>query len=184
MNSEMAGGKMLIRSSLQRRPANLQYDREKAAEYAHQWAYGRNPKFYNFEYIGGDCTNFASQVIYAGSGIMNYTNVSGWYYKGSYDRTASWTGVNFLYKFLVNNQGPGPFAEVVDVKDAQPGDIAQLSFEGGNVFNHSPVIVQTGKPARIENILIAAHTYDRDYYPLTNYTWKDIRFIHIKGVRR
>jgi hypothetical protein len=160
------------------------YEREKAVNYAHEWAYKRNPRYYNFDNIGGDCTNFASQVLYAGSGVMNYTPVYGWFYINSYNRTASWTGVNFLYKFLVNNKGPGPVGEVVDVRDARPGDIAQLSFRGGDDYDHSPVIVKTGNPPKLENILVAAHTYDADYKPITDYNYKDIRFIHIKGVRR
>ncbi len=47
--------------------------------YAHRWAYGRNPAFYDYEHLGGDCTNFASQCIYAGSGVMNFTPTFGWY---------------------------------------------------------------------------------------------------------
>ncbi len=167
-----------------RRNRIVPYDRDEAVKYAHKWAYGRNPAYYDFEHIGGDCTNFASQVIYAGAKIMNYTPVYGWYYRNINDRTPSWTGVNFLYNFLVNNEGPGPFAEKVDVKDIMPGDIIQLSFTGGGIFNHSPVVVQTGSPPRLDNILIAAHTIDRDYYPITNYSWVDIRFLHIVGVRR
>ena len=52
---------------------NLKYNRLKAVEYAKRWAYKRNPKYYNFDEIGGDCTSFISQCIYEGSGIMNYT---------------------------------------------------------------------------------------------------------------
>ena len=37
------------------------YDRGKAVAYAHKWAFGRNPAYYNFDKIGGDCTNFTSQ---------------------------------------------------------------------------------------------------------------------------
>ncbi|MDE7439525.1 MAG: amidase domain-containing protein, partial [Clostridia bacterium] len=44
----------------------LDYNRELAYEYAKKWAFKRNPEFYNFNNIGGDCTNFASQCIYAG----------------------------------------------------------------------------------------------------------------------
>ena len=44
----------------------IPYDRRAAVAYAHQWAYGRNPDFYDYEEIGGDCTNFASQCLYAG----------------------------------------------------------------------------------------------------------------------
>ena len=64
-----------------RRNMELQpYRREEAAAYARHWAYGRNPEFYDYERIGGDCTNFASQCIYAGTGVMNYTPTFGWYY--------------------------------------------------------------------------------------------------------
>jgi hypothetical protein len=158
------------------------YDRNKAVQYAHKWAYSRNPAFYDFESIGGDCTNFASQCIYAGSGVMNYTPNYGWFYISSFNRTPSWTGVNFLYDFIANNTGSGPFAEIVDISKAVPGDIIQLSFEGGGFFNHSPVVVQAGNPATVDNILVAAHTDDVDYYPLTGYTWVDLRVIHINGV--
>ena len=43
------------------------YDRQAAVDYAHRWAYHRNPDFYNFDELGGDCTNFASQCLYAPS---------------------------------------------------------------------------------------------------------------------
>jgi hypothetical protein len=162
----------------------IEYNRKKAVRYAHKWAYGRNPAYYDFENIGGDCTNFASQVIYAGSGIMNCTPIYGWYYRNSYDRTASWTGVNYLYRFLVSNEGQGPFAELVQPRDVLEGDIVQLSFSGGGMFNHSPIIVDKGVIPSPENILLAAHTFDRDYFPLASYNWIDIRYIHITGVRR
>ncbi|HHV59860.1 MAG TPA: amidase domain-containing protein [Clostridiaceae bacterium] len=172
-------------NSAVRRLNVVPYDRAKAVAYAHQWAFGRNPKYLNFEKLGGDCTNFASQVIYAGSGIMNFTPIHGWYYVNSFKRTASWTGVNYLHKFLTGNKdGPGPFAEEVDVKDVEPGDIVQLSFQGGSHFNHSPVIVSTGAVPSVSNILIATHTIDRDNYPLSNYSWRNIRFLHILGVRK
>ncbi len=164
-------------------PGSREYNRENAVAYAHRWALSRNPRYFDFEGIGGDCTNFASQVIYAGSGVMNHTPVYGWYYIDSYNRSPSWTGVNYLYNFIVNNHGPGPFAERVDIRNVKPGDIAQLSFIGDGFFNHSPVIVHTGTPPALDNILVAAHTDDQDNYPITGYSWVDIRFIHILGVR-
>lgn len=160
----------------------IRYNRYKAVEYAHKWAFKRNPKFLNFDNLGGDCTNFASQVLYAGSRVMNFTPVYGWYYKTSKNRTASWTGVQYLYNFLINNKSDGPFAEEVNVENIDIGDIIQLSFNGIE-FEHSPVVVSVGNPVNINNILIAAHTYDRDNYNVTNYVWKKIRFIHIIGVR-
>lgn len=161
----------------------LNYNREKALLYAHRWAFGRNPVYYNFDNLGGDCTNFCSQVIFAGSGIMNYTPVYGWYYLSLSKRTPSWTGVDFLYNFLTANRAAGPFSSQVDIKDIRPGDLIQLSFDSAIRFNHSLIVVNTGIVSSIDNIQICTHTYNRDYYNLSNYNWKYIRFIHIEGVR-
>lgn len=56
------------------------YNRNSAVEYARKWALGRNPKYANFDGMGGDCTNFASQCLYAGGCKMNNTPTFGWYY--------------------------------------------------------------------------------------------------------
>ncbi|MBO7377439.1 MAG: amidase domain-containing protein, partial [Clostridia bacterium] len=76
------------------------YDRNAAVSYARAWAFGRNPNYYNFDGLGGDCTNFVSQCIFAGAGVMNYSPVFGWYYISSDNRAPSWTGVEFLGDFL------------------------------------------------------------------------------------
>lgn len=81
------------------------YDRHLAVSYAKKWAFARNPKYYNYDSIGGDCTNFISQCIYAGSNVMNYNKVNGWYYINGNNKSPSWTGVEFLYDFLINNTG-------------------------------------------------------------------------------
>ena len=155
----------------------IPYNRDAAVAYARKWALGRNPAYYNFENVGGDCTNFASQCIYAGAQTMNFTSVLGWYYRSSYDRTASWTGVEYLYKFLVNNLGIGPYARVVPRAKAEPGDIVQLGTEGGG-FYHAPVIT-----AVTPTIMVAAHSYDALDRPLSSYDYEIIRFLHIEGVR-
>ena len=159
------------------------YDREKAVAYANRWAYFRNPEFFDFSELGGDCTNFASQCLYAGSGIMNYTPVYGWYYISPNDRTPSWTGVQYLYNFLTQNEGPGPFASDVPVFRVEPGDLIQFRNDK-DVFQHTPVVVGVEGPvANMENILVAAHSYDSNCRPLMSYSFEEIRFLHIEGVR-
>lgn len=155
------------------------YDRTAAYEYAKKWAFGRNPAFYDFSRIGGDCTNFASQCIYAGAKTMNYTPTYGWFYKSANDRTPSWTGVEYLYNFLVNNEGAGPFAEEAPLKDLEVGDIVQLGRSTGD-FYHSPIVVEN----RNGRILVAAHSYDTFNKPLSSYSFAQARGIHILGVRR
>lgn len=156
-----------------------EYDREKAVAYARKWAFGRNPAFYNFDGLGGDCTNFASQCLYAGAGVMNYTPVFGWYYIDLNQRAPAWTGVEYFYRFLTENTGMGPFAEEVELSELLIGDFVQLGRATGD-FYHTPVVtaVKNGK------IYVAAHTYDAFDRPLSSYVFEKARGIHITGVRQ
>ena len=154
------------------------YDRTAAYNYAKKWAFGRNPEFYDFSKIGGDCTNFASQCIYAGSGVMNFTPTFGWFYLSANDRTPSWTGVEYLYNFLVNNEGVGPFAKEVPLNELEVGDIVQLGRATGD-FYHSPVVVGFSRG----QLLVAAHSYVNFNKPLNSYIFEKARGFHILGVR-
>ena len=156
----------------------IDYDRNAAVRYAREWAFKRNPAYYNFNGIGGDCTNYASQCIYAGAGVMNFTRDTGWYYRSVNDRAAAWTGVEYLYNFMVNNKGLGPFAEEVGLDGLEIGDVVQLGRATGD-FYHSPVVVGFSRG----QILVAAHTYDAYNKPLSSYYFEQARGIHILGVR-
>lgn len=161
----------------------IPYNRAAAVAYAHRWAFGRNPRFYDFEEIGGDCTNFASQCLYAGTGVMNFTPDFGWYYIDINQRAPAWTGVEYFYQFLTREEeSQGPFAEETSLEGVLPGDFVQLNFKG-EIFGHTPIIVKMGTPATLENTLVAAHSYDADFRPLGTYTFQDIRFLHILGAR-
>lgn len=160
----------------------MSYQREKAVAYAHKWAMGRNSAYYNFDDIGGDCTNFVSQCLYAGCGVMNYKRDLGWYYNSLNDRSAAWTGVPYLYQFLTSNKGPGPYGSEVPVEEVEAGDIAQLSFDGEK-FAHSLLITQTGLVPALWNIRVSTHTFDADNRLLSSYFFEKIRFIHIEGSR-
>lgn len=157
----------------------IKYNREAAVSYAKKWAFGRNPAFYDFSKIGGDCTNFASQCIFAGAEVMNYAQTFGWYYKSAYERTPSWTGVEYLYNFLTNNKGVGPYAEEAPLSQLQIGDVVQLGLATGD-FYHSPVIVGFARG----QILVAAHTFDAYNKPLNSYSFDITRGIHILGARK
>ncbi len=103
-----------------------EYNRGAAVAYARKWAYGRNPRYRDFDGMGGDCTNFVSQCLYAGSGVMNFTPVTGWYFIDLNRRSASWTGVKYLYNFLVSNKSVGPRGVNCGRKDTEIADIVQL----------------------------------------------------------
>lgn len=154
----------------------MAYNRESAVAYAHKWAFSRNPAYYNFDKVGGDCTNFISQCLLAGGSKMNYTRNTGWYYNSVNDRAPAWSGVEFLYRFLVRNKSIGPYATELPMQYANIGDIIQLNFSGG-VFSHTLLVVSTSP-----EILIATHTYDSDYRPLSTYEYQRARLLHVDGV--
>lgn len=162
--------------------AIINYNRTLALDYAKKWAMSRNPKFGNFNGIGGDCTNFISQCIYAGCPIMNYTKDIGWYYISMTNRAAAWTGVEFLYRFLTTNKSTGPFASQVDVTNLIPGDIIQLG-DAANRFYHSLIVLSTGNYS-YEQIYIATHSVDVYNKPLSAYAFHKARFLHIEGARK
>lgn len=162
----------------------IPYNREAAVAYANRWALSRNPKYANFDGMGGDCTNFASQCLYAGCGVMNTTPGTGWYYFSLARRAPAWSGVEELYRFLTTNaQRPstGPYAtEAWDPQLVQPGDLVQLG-DGTGHFYHSPVITRIDAP---NQIWVAAHTFDTKDRPLASYFYREIRFLHIEGCRK
>ena len=162
----------------------ITYDREKAVAYAREWALGRNPRYLNFSGIGGDCANFASQCIYAGIGVMNFTPTYGWFYRTANDRTPSWTSVKYLHTFLTTNKdGAGPYAAETDIEGVMPGDIIQIASWLPE-FHHTLVVVSAGEQRAPENVLIAAHSYDSLDRPLASYDVQRIRYLHILGGRQ
>ena len=163
-------------------PEMIRYDRQAALKYAHRWAYDRNPAYYDFSQLGGDCTNFASQCLYAGIGVMNFTPTFGWYYIDANRKAPAWTGVPYFFRFMTRKGiNPGPFGRLADITQVEAGDFVQLLFADSNEFGHTPIIVEAGQPASLDNILVAAHSQDADWRPLSTYQFQELRFVHILG---
>ena len=154
------------------------YLRERAVAYARKYAFGQNPIFGNFRGIGGNCTNFVSQSVYAGSCVMNYTPTFGWYYVSLEDRSPSWTGVQFFYNFMVDNKGVGPFGKEASLDEVEIGDVIQLGNNQDGFYHTLLVVGFEG-----EDPLVAAQTDDAYARPLSTYSYDFNRFIKILGVR-
>ena len=155
------------------------YNRQNAVQYARRWAFDRNPLYTNYTGFGGDCTNFVSQCVLAGSCQMNFTPVFGWFYLDGDTRTASWSGVEFFYDFMVGNSGIGPYASEVDAENVEVGDVVQLQNADGDWYH---TLFVSGVTAG-NGILVAAHSDDALDRPLSSYTYAAARFLHIEGVR-
>jgi hypothetical protein len=160
------------------------YNRARAVEYAQRWALSRNPLFYDFTGGGGNCTNFVSQCLLAGSLVMNPTETFGWYYVDVNNRAPSWTGVREFYEFLCGigdfspkDKRQGPFADDVARELVEIGDVVQLSNMRGQ-FYHSLIV------SGFENgdILVSAQSNDALDRPLSSYNYATARFLHVRGV--
>ena len=162
------------------------YNRERAVEYARRWALDRNPLFIDFTGIGGNCTNFVSQCVLAGSCTMNYTPDFGWYYISAEDRAPAWSGVEYFYDFITEvplfreqNGGVGPFAREVAREEVQLGDVIQYANRNGDWYH---TVIVTGFDG--DEILVSAQSDDALDRPLSSYrNAASKRFLHIEGVR-
>jgi len=164
----------------------IPYDRPRAVEYAKRWALSRNPLFFDFTGQGGNCTNFVSQCVFAGCGVMNYTPTFGWYYRSPSDRAPAWTGVEAFYDFLTGapdfasaNGGSGPYgADARTSGEILVGDVIQLANEEGD-FYHTLII----SGFTDTDVLICAQSDDALDRPLSTYDYASLRVIHVLGAR-
>lgn len=154
------------------------YNRENAVAYARKYAFSQNSLFASFAGIGGNCTNFVSQAIYAGSCEMNYKPTFGWYFISLDDRSPSWTGVDYFYNFMIENAGVGPFGRVANSDEVELGDVIQLARNEEGYYHSLLVVGFDG-----EDILVAAQTDNAYARPLSTYDYDYSRFIKILGVR-
>ena len=162
----------------------IPYNRSYAVEYARKWALSRNPLFFDFTGQGGNCTNFVSQCLLAGSGVMDLTPTFGWYYRSVDDRAPAWSGVEQLYDFLtgsgdfIDMEAQGPFGFAVDSREQiEIGDIVQLANSSGD-FYHTLIISEITDG----DILVCAQSDNALDRPLSSYRYSGLRILHISGV--
>lgn len=130
-----------------------------------------NPRYFNYNGRGGDCTNFISQVLFAGGIPMNRY----WRYDSESERgTGAWVTAPGLIGFLQRSGyatpvASGSYAFVTRptarfpegaVETLRPGDL--ISYQKGWPITHSAVVVGydiKGVP------LVDTHTADRYQVP-------------------
>ncbi len=158
--------------------ATKPYLRENAVAYARKYAFSQNKNFGNFAGIGGNCTNFVSQAIYAGGCVMNYKPTFGWYYISMDDRSPAWTGVEYFYNFITENADVGPYGRVITADELEIGDVIQLARDGEGFYHTLLVVGFDG-----EDPLVAAQTDNAYARPLSTYDYDYNRYIKILGIR-
>ncbi|QYF82148.1 amidase domain-containing protein [Brevibacterium sp. PAMC21349] len=131
-----------------------------------------NPKYKDYFPLGGDCTNFASQVLgdpdEAGALPMN----QGWHYTNR-NVSKSWVHTDSFYEYLIKSDygkeiGGGFYDDIASesvgrqslISSLQPGDLIAYE-EKGDIVHFSIVVGKDNQGYQLVN----SHTADRYHVP-------------------
>jgi len=148
---------------------------------------------------GGDCTNFASEAVFEGTGYTSgdpsyfnpSPNDSNWYYKFALSPKGSttWINVGWFHDYLVNTSTSkrGPYG--VDVGSSSlctsinPGD--PIFMKQGSSWAHTVIVYSKSSPCTSPSyIRVNSHNSYRRNEPLT--TWSGFSWfgVYIQGYRK
>lgn len=168
IKSEKVSG--FITSQKARDISNISERRKKALEYADKYCgvaadeeYGMkyNNKYKDYNHLGGDCANFASQVLHEGGGFKkNYT----WNYVK--DGTKAWVNAQAFKNYMVNSGrasviSKGTYEEIYKLSyKLLPGDFVAYQKKGKIVH----ISIVTGVDSKGYS-LVNCHNTDRYRVP-------------------
>jgi hypothetical protein len=157
--------------------------------YANRWWNDFNPNYKNYTSDGGDCTNYASQLLYEGGGLKflkydgSHDDSSAWWYNQSHSifggkkrQSNSWSNAVWFYSFMATYSAIAKPVDRTSYLDV--GDIVQVDF-GGGVISHTMIV--TYKRQSDSMIYLTGHTNPRLQMPVYDiiinpknrlYTWK------------
>ncbi|MBE6071015.1 MAG: hypothetical protein E7208_03535 [Clostridium butyricum] len=128
------------------------FDINKATKYAEKYALIPNTDYKSFHGIGGDCTNFVSQIIHEGG--LSKTKTWKPY-------SNSWIRVEELYSYLINNKLG---YDVSKVSPFKKGNIIQFYRPEIGKFFHTGFITYELSNG---DCLYCCHSYNKLNYPLS-----------------
>lgn len=166
------------------------YDRQAALRYARRYVQERNGEWEDYGSRGGNCQNYASQVLHAGGIPMDIYGdaVWKWYWDevsnspGARGRSSSWTGVDEFMAYAEANTGYGLAAEMdAPYYDGEPGDLLHMGMDGD--WGHTVVVsaVVTDEEGRTVDYLVDSNTGDLSDYPASLYGYPEIVLTKIAG---
>ena len=178
----------------EREPGELQaqyaYDRQAAAAYADRYVDERNDAWPDYAGSGGNCQNFASQVLLAGGIPMDIYGDAVWKWysdevsnsPGAQGRSSSWTGVNQFVEYAEANTGYGLVAETeAPYFSGEPGDLLHMGIDGD--WGHTVVIASavTNGQGEVVDYLVDSNTGNLRNYPASLYGYPEIILTRIGG---
>lgn len=165
------------------RAANSFYNREKAKNYIDTYWKNYNPAYPSFHHGGGDCTNFVSQILYAGgmpwaddNNPANHKKSTNWYCKPGATAKDSERRITFSWKIAavfkahwikrVARHKMYSYAEAIRDMDEISrevflGDIVQFCYASGVPYHTLAITGFNRDPEyHIRDIVLASHDID------------------------
>lgn len=160
------------------------YNPNNAVNYARQWATSRNASYPVLDANssqGGDCTNFASQVLAAGgwrnTATTNSTSDMLWWFNSKTSYSQTWSTAHGFFRHMNGGKNPqegfGPSYESwtgwSGAQSVNYGDIVFADWTGDNVMDHTMVV--TGFKRKFDGTVEPRFTYhstDRKDFPLSD----------------
>lgn len=177
-----------------REPESVQaqhaYDRQAALVYAEQYVEERNSEWPDYGGRGGNCQNYASQVLFAGNIPMDAYGDAVWKWysdevsnePGAQGRSSSWTGVDQFVQYAASNTGYGLAAETdAPYFEGEPGDLLHMGIDGE--WDHTVVIASAveDEEGNVVDYLVHSNTGNLRSYPASLYGYPEIILTKISG---
>ena len=154
------------------------YNRAAAVEYARQWVNAKNPNYKAYDALGGNCMNFASQVLHAG-GIRQ---TDGWFFESPKKFYRSWINVDGFTAYATSASPDKLLCDVnANYYSGQPGDLILMGIDSPT--NHATIICDVVKDGdgRTVDYLLYSNTSNLENFPASAYYYTNQRLIQIFG---
>lgn len=158
------------------------YDREAALRYMYDHIDVRSSSYYAYDRDGGNCMNFASQVLLSGGIPLDNSGSAVWYYYDRGNLSLPWINVGRFFEYARDNTGFGLSASVgLNYYTGEVGDLLILGVDGGH--NHTTIIsgLVRDESGAVVDYLISCNTTNCRDFPASAYYYTSHDLIKIWG---
>lgn len=163
-------------------PCDHPYDVDSAISYLYAYCDERNPYWYAYDAVGGNCMNFGSQVLLAGGIPRDEQGSAKWYWDNKNELALSWINVGRFYEYCRDNSGYGLVADTeASYYTGEIGDVVIVGFDEDH--RHTTLIsgIVRDDAGNVVDYLITCNTTNYRDFPVSAYYYTFHRLIKIFG---
>lgn len=157
------------------------YDRDAAIAYMMTYCAYRNTAWHAYDDVGGNCMNFASQVLLAGGIPMDYRGDAKWYWESINKTDLPFINVGNFLTYAQTNEGFGLVADAdANYYTGEAGDLLIFGVDSPRHMTEICGLVQDSEGNTIDYLLCSNTTNYRNF-PAGAYYYTGQRLIKIYG---